>query len=333
MTKEPIPLTAPFYRPETFSPPQRVNFVLNHGGIGDYICWLTSLEWTAKYFPNVKGVIYAPDFFIDIPKIVFAKYSNFTVLSKTKLGEQADEKTNQFKNPTFLPDKNATLNCTGSNLVDLGFAYYCNRQFAPRYHKNYCTLDPASLPINKVNDGPYAVLTPYYTNENRKLGAKAFNGAVTHLLEKNIRPVLLGKQSWAERNIATDEGYDYTGCLDLTNETSVVEAAAVINGAELIMGVDNGLLHLAGMLETPIIFGYTIIGPEFRRPRREKGMIVDIVPNSETLSCTGCLSNMRFHFNHDFNTCIYKDNACVVHLDDPSLWNEGIDLILKEKMQ
>lgn len=313
---------------------KHVNFVLNHGGIGDYICWLTAIDWTAKYYKHIEIKVYSPYFFIDIAELVFQSYPQVSVHDKKTLTDEEVQAT-----PTYIPSDKATLNCTGANLVDLGFAYYTNRQFAPSYHRNYCQLpiekiDP--LDSTKFNEFmsvmkykvKYVILTPYYTNENRKMHPNLFNGIKDYLIGNGMIPVLLGQEAWAERRVKMDQEYDFSGCVNLLNKTTLVEAFKIMYHSEMVIGVDNGLLHLAAMSPTPIVFGYTIVGPKYREPRRDQGITINVEPPKE-LQCRYCLPQMRFHFDHDFNNCIYKDNACVKYIADIPLWIKAINRILE----
>lgn len=271
---------------------------------------------------------------MDIPIHVFGKYTNVTVLDKKQLTDETCR-----EHPTYFPTNKATVNCTGSNLVDLGFQYYANKQAAPEYHKNYVKfhsfLDLHFFPQFKTflqmqMKYKYVVLTPYYSHTNRRMTPKLFNFVKDHLVSRGIVPVLLGQESWAERRVNMDKEYDFSKCVNLLNKTTLLQAGAVIKDAEMVIGVDNGLLHLAGMTETPIIYGYTIIGPEHRRPRRDVGTVIDIYPHPKELKCTFCLSQMRYHFGHDFNKCIYKDDMCTKALEDPRPWVKAITEIMME---
>ena len=333
MDNQHIEVTTPWYREGTVTTPKRANFVLNYGGIGDYICWLTSLTWVAKYHSHILGYVYAPKFFLPIVEHVFKPYPRFKIYDKKEL---TDEAVKDY--PTYIPTDKHTLNCTGSNLIDLGFAYYTNKMPAPEYHRNYEKLRVEDLPhlnherFNQFTDMAkkyrYAVLTPYYTHENRRMPAKVFNRIKAHLISKKIVPVLIGQEAWAERKVSMDNEFDFHGCIDLLNKTTLLEAARVISHAVMVIGVDNGLLHLAGMTDIPIVYGYTIVPPELREPRRSVGITINVLP-AEEVSCRYCMSRMRFQFNHDFNFCIYKDNACVESLNDFNPWEKAINRIIE----
>ena len=325
------------YREGTVSKRRRINFILNHGGIGDYICWLTAMEWCAIYNPQIQMVIGAPKFFLPIVQNVFKRYPQVKVVDKLTI---TDDEIREF--PTYLPTKTSSpVSCVGANLIDLGFIYYANRAKAPDYHNNYCQLDLADIQLSHERfkafnsmtvNYSYAVLTPYYSHNNRKLPVSAFNKIKDYLLYKKITPVLVGQEAWAERRQQIENEYDFSKCINLLDKTTLLEAAKIMSSAKMVIGVDNGLLHLAGMTSTPIIFGYTIVGPEFRKPRRKNGITLDVFPNKKELACTFCLTEMRYHYEHSFNHCIYKDDLCVKMLEDFRPWKKAIDDLTENKV-
>jgi ADP-heptose:LPS heptosyltransferase len=89
----------------------------------------------------------------------------------------------------------------------------------------------------------------------------------------------------------------------------LIEALAIINKASLLVGVDNGLMHLAACGEngTPIVGGYTTINPEYR----DLPNLRESIEPDEELSCRFCQSKYNFAFLHDFRTCMYGDLKCV----------------------
>jgi len=168
-------------------------------------------------------------------------------------------------------------------------------------------------------------MTPGATYENRAMLASTFNGIKDYLISRGITPVFLGNDKVGTRKVSFEAGYDYRGGIDLRGKTTLLEAAKVMSKSEVVVGLDNGLLHLAATTEAPIVFGYNIASPEHRRPRRRVGKIIDVSPDPEKLSCTFCQSRMRMMFNHDFRRCVYGDNACVKELGDVKLWSDAIE--------
>lgn len=323
-------LSSKFFRHETVSAFKTVNFILSHGGIGDYIGYLTALKYIADNHPQVVGRLFVSDFFMEIPLKIFEKYPQWTIFSKSSFTEE-----DQKKYPTYLPFFRP-INGTGGHPVDLGFIYYMNLTtppekdvFYPQLNLNDPELWPSRMPIPASG---YAVMTPGAESAVRMLPAQTFNAIKEHIIKNNLTPVFLGKEQITDKRIVTiNEGYDFSNGINLINETSLLEAAYILSKAKFVIGLDNGLLHLAATSDVPIIFGYNIASPEHRRPRRpEPNRIYEIYPDEKDLPCIFCQSRMRLMFNHDFKNCIYKDSKCLDELSDPAPWLSLIDLCLKE---
>lgn len=319
-----------FFRPGSKIREVTVNYVLTEGGIGDFICWLSALEWLARNHPQILGRVYCPDFFVEIAANVLQNYPKWKVQGRKALNEKKLQ-----SRPTYLPFLRP-INSTGAHLVDLGFIFYANINPPPEDGWYYTRLDLSKIEGLELPEVPYAVLTPGATYENRKLPAKAFNGIKNHLISRGIVPVFLGKVEVGDkRKILFGDDYDYSGGVDLREKTTLLQAAAIMSKAEMVIGLDNGLLHLAAMTDVPIIFGYNIAAPIHRRPRRrkidgKKPILWEIHPDPAMLTCTFCQSQMRFMFNHDFKNCLYKDNLCLDALSDEKAWCELVDNIINK---
>lgn len=331
--REEIPPDHAYLNPTIFRPGSHCrevvqNFLITKGGIGDYICWMSAIEWIARTHPQLKGRIYAPRYFLPIVENVMAKYLTKEVGWKAQERSQLTPKKIKMRR-TYAPH-DEPISGTSCHLVDLGFIYYANLSPVPPDGQSYLQLDLASIvePSPVMLPRQYAVMTPGATYENRVMPAKAFNAIKDHLVARSITPVFLGTASVGTRAVQFAKEYDYEGGLDLVGKTSLLQAAKIIAGGKVIVGLDNGLLHLAAMTEVPIVFGYNIASPEHRRPRRLKGGIWEVYPDTLKLPCTFCQSKMRFMFNHDFSICVYKDNLCLTALSDPKPWIESVDKAL-----
>ena len=320
-----VELGSPDYRPNTQTSVKNVNFALYVGAIGDYICHCVALKWIFDTQPHVRGTIYAPDYFIEIPMHLFHNKKGWKVLPREALTEDVIR-----LNPTFIPSHDTVLNGTGTHLVDLGFVYFANRHHAPS-GCYYPKLDLDYTNIAHSLPNKYVVLTPGATDENREMPPKLFNLIQDHVLAKGLMPVYLGKAFMTKCHITKfSESYDLSKGINLIEKTSLLEAAKIMASAKMVIGLDNGLLHLAACTSVPIIFGYNVIGPEYRRPRRpDECITIDIFPDKAQLPCTFCMSEMRFFFGHNFKKCIYKDNECLNWFDrNPNLWTQAVDKIL-----
>jgi len=189
--------------------------------------------------------------------------------------------------------------------------------------RNYPRFDNEKL--NKVNlkrfnlPEKYLVLPTMFTAPVRKLRADIINDIIKWGNEKGYTPVLLGKKDIEEKGNkgsyfakAQDE-INENQTLDLREKTSLLEAGKIISESAAIVGLDNGLLHMAACSDVPIIMGFTSLDPMHRMPIRHNTLgwnVWPVVP-PESLSCRFCQSRMHFVFNHDFRKCFYDDYQCV----------------------
>lgn len=315
-----------YFRPGTKARIRHCNYLITQGGMGDYICYLSALRFLASEHPQIYGTVYVTEFMVEIYQNVLAPwFPRWKVVSR----EKADEK--EFtKNPTFSPQLRP-LNATGAHPIDLGFAYFAGLSQPPEGWNEYPPLSVPTVKKFKV-EGKYAVMCPGSTTPNRTMKAETFNGIKDGLIARGIIPVFLGKKQMTDiREIKYCEEYNYEGGIDLRDQTSLMMAAGIMSKAELVVGLDTGLLHLAACTKVPILFGYNIASPEHRRPRRPSGNIWEIYPDVKTLPCTFCQSRMRFMFDHDFAVCLYKDNACLDALGKPEDWLRIVDKCLAAK--
>ena len=90
----------------------------------------------------------------------------------------------------------------------------------------------------------------------------------------------------------------------------MLEALRIINDAEMIIGLDNGLLHLAGLTDTKIVAGYTTVDPYYRLPYRHNvlGWNCSIVePTSE---CRYCQTEHFCTYGINFVICNIGTETC-----------------------
>lgn len=316
----PVVTNSPFFRPGTETT-KRVNlFRLNNGGMGDYICWMAAILWIAKNYDFLSGQLICPNFFMPIAKNLLKDYPDWEVHSNIPPKYQDG-----------YPIRAAhvhPINATMMHLLDLGFLYYAGVNPVPPEAKIYPRLDLANISIPELPE-KYIVLTPGATAPTRAVPAEVFNKTVEHVINLGYTPVFLGKRVMddGKRKIKMDENYDISGGIDLVDKTSLLEAAAIMSKAGCVVGLDNGLLHLAAMTDVPIVFAYTIAGPSQRRPYRKDAKLVELYVPYHELPCTFCQERVRFFMDHNFESCIYKDYKCIEMLS-ADFYNEGIDMAL-----
>ncbi len=327
----PVVLNDREYRPNTTVDPVGViNFMLTQGGLGDYVCYLSALEWIARTQPQVIGRIFAPSWFIEVVQNVVGKYPNWRVKDLGHFDKKDQTRI------TVYPSK-APISRVGAHSLDLGFIYYCHMTPPPEDGKYYVKLDLTKV---KVPELPirYAVMTPVASWDNKRMAPRCFNGIKNYLVRTGITPVFLGNENFHDkRKVEAHSAYDYRFGESLLGKTTLLEAAKIMESAQCVIGIDNGLLHLAATTNVPIVYGYTISSVEHTKPRREDDLRVhNIYPDLKSLSCTFCQSRMR-HFvsqikgTHDFKTCLYRDDACIETIANPEDWIRLIDRAIAEK--
>lgn len=299
------------FRDSTYFPKEKVQFTFNAGGAGDMIAAMSCIKWVKATYKFVDIHLYVPDFFIElannlVPGITVRKYSEIT----TYWNDKAPAK--QLKNVHTQMK---------THVVDHAFHVLADRE-ARIEEKNYCRLNPVD--ITKFNlPQDYCVITTGFTAAVREMIPEAVNGVVEYLLSKNVTPVFLGSKT-APTGVKTQllgnfkNEIDFSKGIDLIDQTSLPEAGTIIAGAKAIVGLDNGLLHLAGCTDTPIIIGTTTVESHLRVPYRDNvlGKNCYVVEPPKSLKCRFCQSNWDYIYsaNHDFKLCYYKDYKCTKEL-------------------
>ena len=106
--------------------------------------------------------------------------------------------------------------------------------------------------------GPYAVLCPFTTRPQKHWFPPRWAELARHLRAEGLTPVLLGgpNDQAAAREIIEIE---QAPAVSLVGHLRLDESAAVIEGAELLVGVDTGLTHIGTAMRIPTValFGST----------------------------------------------------------------------------
>jgi hypothetical protein len=320
------------YREGTVIPAFPMNFTLADGGMGDYICWMAGLLWVADNCPFVEGRIFAPAFFIEFVRHAFRKHDRWKVFLAEKIHEHYED--NSLILGPGLNGHMQLLNAVGTHLLDLGFAYFCNMSPPPGpdyYHYPEFNFPATTIP-KKLTPGKYVCLTPGGTTVTRRVPGEAWNPIIDYCLSRDLTPVFLGKNSMTKEHVAIfPGGTHYEKGLDLRDQTTTLEAAAIMQHAAATLGLDNGLLHLAACVPSNIVFGYNIAAPSQRRPvRRLPGKIIDVLLTKEELSCIHCQTNMKQQNLINFRNCFYGDTKCLdlLFANGSKRWIDALNEIL-----
>jgi ADP-heptose:LPS heptosyltransferase len=234
-----------------------------------------------------------------------------------------------LRGPLIL--EHQALNATGAHLLTCGWVYMTNKEKAPNHNSavdglpwhhypkfKQADLDALTLPeeAKQLEGKRYAVITTGVTTPSRNIKPEYYNMIIDHVIAKGLTPVFLGKRvtgTGNQRNIHTvySDQVNYKLGVDLLDKTSLMQAASIMSRAAFVVGHDNGLLHLAGCTEVPIVFGYNLASPEHREPVRQIGKVYNVHLEHKDLACTFCQSNTNFVIGYNFRQCFYADLKCM----------------------
>lgn len=316
-------------REGTEFPKLNVNFILNAGGLGDNICSLQVIRFIKDTYSWVTPYLYVPDYFLPLarnmlPNVIIRPFSKMEKLyNATWSGRQTRLKGHDSLS-THLVDYN--FNCLANKQVDIK-------------HKNYLKLDLDPIKIDKFDlPEEYVVITTGFTARIREFLPEKVNPIVSYLNERKMPVVFLGSHQASTGagggvdNIIGNfsKEIDYAKGINLVDKTTLLEAGKIIAGAKCIIGLDNGLLHLAGCTETPIIGAYTSVAPHLRLPYRnnELGYGCYTVTPPETCKERFFQSNIDFLFEVDLRFCYYGDYEMIKSLKVEDFINH-LETILK----
>lgn len=296
---------------KAFKPKEKtVNFILMDGGAGDHMASLVALDYIANRYSWIRMLIWVPDYLLEFTKHVLPK--GLAVNDYTSMARHYDEhkatKTTKWDEITS-PMK---IHC-----LDYAFLKLCDENPDVTY-KNYLQIKPEKINIKHLNlPEKYLVITTGYTASVREFPAQHVNAVAAYAKEKGYEIVFLGQTQTATGSAHTIKGnfndeVNLAAGLNLINKTSLLEAAKIMGQAKAVLGVDNGLLHVAGCTQVPIVGGFTTVSPEIRMPVRNNALGWNYYPVTPdvTLGCAFCQEKTNFLYGHDYRNCLYKDNLC-----------------------
>lgn len=290
------------FRQGHFHKRETINIVFNSDGMGDNVARMSAIKYLKDTFKFLTINLYVPDYFAElacnlVPGINVHRFSS---------GPK-----DYYKYPVYETKGKHTPMRT--HVVDQAFHILCDMQPTDE-QRNYCRLNLDKIDTSSFSlPEKYAIVCTGFTAATREMLPQTINEISKHLLSKGVTPVYLGskvaKTGDKQDNIIGNfnNEIDYSLGIDLIDKTSLVQAGKIINGSKVIVGMDCGLLHLAGCTDVPIIGGFTTVNPLLRMPVRN-GILgwnyLSVVP-SESLKCRFCQSNWNFIYKVDFRFCPY----------------------------
>lgn len=171
----------------------------------------------------------------------------------------------------------------------------------------YLGYGPDDIPIEEKNlprykrspfaskkfDEDIVVVAGTFPCRRRKFSDRVMFRLLKYLKRSGYLPVIVG----ATKHITGMDAfgvynvnYDVVGCVNLINKLSFGQLLAVMDEAKAVVGPDGGILHMAGLTDTPIVGYYTIISHEYVAPIRNNMVGGDCVCIDAPLTCSSCYS-------------------------------------------
>ena len=98
--------------------------------------------------------------------------------------------------------------------------------------------------------------------------------------------------------------------------TQLDNVAALLARCDLVVGVDTGLLHMAGALDIPWVGLFGPTNPEVTGPYRQEGGIGLVAPFEKPATCGGCWK----HFKYEDDSCrTLPQGSCMTFLKEETV--------------
>lgn len=245
----------------------KFNLIVTDGGVGDLICELVPVDWNIKHFPLTEFHVWVPDYLWKFAQHVLPLRTNVHPFSK----EKEDFKPYHGTTTQWMTNHTAMR----THAVDYGFHMLSDRHIYDLNQKNYLQIRPDEINIKRFRlPERYVCIVTTAAEQVKMLSAETLNKITDYVRSKEYVPVFLGKEEarcgFKDYKVrARVIEVDYSKGANLVNQTSLLEAAAIISGARAIVGCDSGVIHLAGCTDTHIVAGYTLVDPIHVAPIRK----------------------------------------------------------------
>ncbi len=300
---------------------QKINVYMNSGGLGDRICQLPAIIYCLKQYPHVSMDILAPDYFVDLARHFLRGHEERAqVIPMSRIGIAGIFDAN-LPAVSFCNMWHTTLR---THLVDHAFRIINDSDYVTPANKNYpcLRLDEVDTVHFKLPGMKYVVLTPGYTAKVRQLPSNVWNEIATWLRTQGFAVVWLGAQSIMTIGPLKPDAFFGDGLeilesdFDLRDKTTLLEAGKIMALADAVVGLDNGLMHLAGCTDTWIIGGFTSVDPRTRLPYRrgQLGWRCKSIEPPSGVPCKFRQTLTHFDYQSDFRECPCNGAACVASL-------------------
>jgi ADP-heptose:LPS heptosyltransferase len=142
----------------------------------------------------------------------------------------------------------------------------------------------------------------------------------THLREMGYQTLLFCDSP----DSAIQRAFERAESTALPVHTSLSNVAALLDKTDLVVGVDTGLLHMAGALDVPWVGLFGPTNPQVTGPYEPLNGTALVAPFVKRSTCNGCWK----HFKYEDDTCrTLKHSSCMAHLQEPEVLQACVHLL------
>lgn len=242
------------------------NLIFSDGGLGDQIGRLVVVKWLKEHQSHATPIVWVPDYFLRLGRHLLP---NTVIKSYTEGLTKYDAKLPGRKTGC---EHHSTLK---THIVDHAFHVLADTHEKDETQKNYLKLRLNEIDIRSFKlPQKYVVMTTGYTAPIREFLPQYINEIVVYIKSRGYEVVFLGNTDVKPGAGVLDikgnfkEDIDYSQGINLIDKTDLLEAGKIMANAKAVVGLDNGLLHLAACSDVSIVGGFTSVDPKHRLPTR-----------------------------------------------------------------
>jgi len=287
-----------------------INVVMDQGGLGDMITRIPAIKYMLRTNPQMFMTLWCPDYFIDLANLLLQEC---TLLEIKHID---DYKANCDWDKPHFSFRHAQHTSMATNLTRYAFNMLVNKEVAEAELEYPSAARNPKSPLEST----YVVITTNYIAPARRFMQDEACKLINYFTSHGTEVILLGKQDFKVRSGKQDTSIKsdtleippHPLVADKRDQTTLLEALDIMSKAQCVLGVDNGLIHLAACTDVPIVMGFTSVDPEHRRIIRhgELSWRLYHVQPSTSLQCRYCESRMGLIYGHRFKFCFYDDYTC-----------------------
>lgn len=308
--------------------PTKLNLLFLHGGLGDTIARLPAVKYILDHYQHVTHItVVLQQYAVEFAEHVFQEYQGRVTFKGVQHAEEVFNTSEQIPGMYTDSKHHTTLR---AHLSAHAFHTLVDEMPLDMNAYNYLPIYPNQVQNMYIGPKPYVVITTGFTAPVREWRGKHVNETVKWLKQTGYNVVFLGrKEAIFDPNqtgtlAAFSDEIDYSVGTDMREQTSLLEAARIMWDSAAVVGVDNGLLHLAASTPASIVAGYTAVTPHHRLPIRfgEVGFNCYVVEPLQSLGCKYCQTQLNFVYKIDHRRCYYNDYQCLDHMNSMAFIRE-----------